>query len=691
MIERENCLAQPVTVLKGIGKERAAELANLGIQTIGDLLFYFPYRYEDQRIRDLAEAAHDERVTVLGTVHSEASLRFYGGKKSRLTVKVLIDRYLVTAVLFNRPFAKNQFHIGRKVRLTGKFDRHRLQITVDHYAFVKENQSPARHDETQGLVPVYSAAGKVSSLFIRKLVQEAFKQYGDYIPEILPKALIQKYKLMPRKQAIKLLHAPLDYQQGKLARRRMVFEELFLFQLKLAALKKVRRENQRGQAQQIDHKRLQSFINNLPFTLTDAQRKALKEIIADLQSPFSMSRLLQGDVGSGKTVVAALSLFASFTAGFQGALMVPTEILAEQHYQYLEELFKQENMQIALLTGSTRTRERRSILAGLQMGTIDVLVGTHALIQEEVFFKQLGLIIIDEQHRFGVEQRRALRQKGLNPDVLFMTATPIPRTLAITAIGDMDVSVIDQLPVGRKPVETYWVKPDMLARVIQFIAKEVAKGRQAYFICPLIEESEKLDVQNAIDTHAMLSKALPQCKIGLIHGRLSNQEKETVMQQFATQQLDVLVATTVIEVGVNVPNASLMVIQDADRFGLAQLHQLRGRVGRGKYQSYCILIADPKTETGRERMQILKEVNSGFELAEKDLQLRGPGDFFGKKQSGLPEFRLADVVHDYRALEVARREAFQLIHHPPFWTEAEFEPLRQFLSSEGVLDAEKLD
>ena len=430
----------------------------------------------------------------------------------------------------------------------------------------------------------------------------------------------------------------------------------------------------------------------LPFPLTNAQKRVVNEILSDLKSPYRMNRLLQGDVGSGKTVVAAISLFASVSAGFQGALMVPTEILAEQHMESLSSMLGPVGVTCELLTSSVKGKRRKEILAKLKLGEIDILIGTHALIQDEVEFHKLGQVITDEQHRFGVEQRRVLREKGENPDVLFMTATPIPRTLAITVFGEMDVSIIDEMPAGRKSIETYWVKQEMLDRVFGFMNKELHKGHQVYVICPLIEESDKLDVQNAIDVHsALVHQFQNQFKIGLMHGRLLADEKEAVMKAFSENQIHVLVSTTVVEVGVNVPNATLMVIYDAERFGLSQLHQLRGRVGRGSDQSYCILLADPKSETGKERMRIMTETNDGFVLSEKDLELRGPGDFFGKKQSGVPEFKVADMVHDFRALETARQDAAILVESTYFWKATEYQPLRDYLEETGVLEGEKLD
>lgn len=685
----DQLLKQPITVLQGIGEERANDLSLLGIQTIEDLLFYFPYKHEDRRIKDLAEAAHDEKITIEGVVHSEAVLRFFGRKKSRLTVRVLVDqRYLVTAVLFNRHFAKNQFTVGKTVFLTGKLDKHRMQLTVQDYSFQRTQQA---EQEQGGLTPVYTVGQNLSSKFLHKMIHQALIKYGQYIPEMLPGALVQKYKLMPRAQAIKTIHLPEDITEFKQAKRRMIYEEFFLFQLKMHTLRRSQREQVEGVALEIQQEQIEVFLQTLPFQLTNAQQRVLQEILADMRSSHAMNRLLQGDVGSGKTAVAAIALFGAYTAGYQGAIMVPTEILAEQHFESLVRFFEGQPIQLALLTGSTKTRERREILAGLQMGLIHIVVGTHALIQDPVVFQKLGLVIVDEQHRFGVEQRRKLRQKGFSPDVLFMTATPIPRTLAITAFGDMDVSVIDELPAGRKPIETYWVKTDMFDRVLGFIQKELTLGRQAYFICPLIEESEKLDVQNAIDVHAQLTLALPQFRIGLLHGRMRPDEKEGVMKAFARNEVQLLVSTTVVEVGVNVPNATLMIVQDADRFGLSQLHQLRGRVGRGEHQSYCILIADPKSEVGVERMRIMKETADGFELAQQDLELRGPGDFFGTKQSGLPEFKFGDMIHDYRILEIARNDAAKLVQSHAFWAEQAYIQLFQYLRDEGVLLNETLD
>lgn len=674
-----------ITNVKGIGEETANSLHSMGIESVEDLLMHLPYRYEDYRLRDISEVKHDEKITVEGKVHGEPSLMYYGKKKSRLTFRVFVGSFLVKAVCFNRPFYKNKLAINDTITITGKWDQHRQTITVLEIHFGPFTQE-------REVEPVYSVKGNITVKQMRKFIHSALKEYGDRIDNSLPPVLLQKYKLPSKKDSISALHNPVNQEMLKGARRYLVYEEFLMFQLKIQALRKYQREHSKGISQKFAEKSLNEFIQGLPFPLTSAQTRVLKEILGDMASPYRMNRLLQGDVGSGKTVVAAIGLYASYLSGYQGALMVPTEILAEQHAQSLTGLFASTPLRVELLTSSVKGKRRRELLEQLKNGEIDILIGTHALIQDEVDFARLGLVITDEQHRFGVGQRRILREKGESPDVLFMTATPIPRTLAITAFGEMDVSIIDEMPAGRKAIETYWAKHQMIDRVLSFVEKELLKGRQAYVICPLIEESEKLDVQNAIDVHDMLTHYYRgKWKIGLMHGRLNSDEKEKVMQEFSDNQAQILVSTTVVEVGVNVPNATMMVIYDAERFGLSQLHQLRGRVGRGSEQSYCILLADPKSEVGKERMKIMTETNDGFVLSEKDLELRGPGDFFGRKQSGVPEFKVADMVHDYRALEVARQDAYDLLHSQSFWEEDQYEGLRTVIEESGVLDGEKLD
>lgn len=678
-------LELPVTEVKGIGTQIAKNLQEMNIYTINDLLEYFPFRYEDYRMKDLADISHEERVTVEGVIHSEPIIRFYGKKKSRLELRVLVGNYLIKAILFNQAYLKSKLHLNDTVTLTGKWDKHKLTITVSQLHIGQKVTS-------NELMPVYSVKGKVNPKAMGKFVSLAFDQYKDHIVENLPLELVEKYRLMGKQEALLQLHYPNDPILFKQARRRMIYEEFLYFQLKMQALRKFERENSNGKSIHYDLPRLKELIKSLPFELTNAQKRVVNEILKDLKSPFRMNRLLQGDVGSGKTAVASLAIFASFTAGFQSALMVPTEILAEQHFQGIKALLEPFGVSCELLTSSIKGKKKQEILERLKNNEIHLLIGTHALIQDYVIFHSLGLVITDEQHRFGVEQRRILREKGYAPDVLFMTATPIPRTLAITAFGEMDVSIIDEMPQGRQTIETHWVKQQMISQVLEKVQQELNKGHQAYIICPLIEDSDKLDVQNAIDVYAQLQTYFHgKYQVGLMHGRLHAKEKEEVMHLFSQNKIQVLVSTTVVEVGVNVPNATMMVIYDAERFGLAQLHQLRGRVGRGSAKSYCILLADPKSDIGKERMRIMTETTNGFELSEKDLELRGPGEFFGKRQSGIPEFKIADMVTDFKALEVARDDAAKLVNDPAFFKEDQYTHLRNYLLKNDVLQGEKLD
>lgn len=684
--ELSKLIETAVTSLKGVGKAAAEDLASMNIHTIEDLIWTFPYRHEDFRIKDLVETPHNERVTIEAQVESVPAVMFLGRNKSRLTVNVRAGRHLVKAVFFNQHYLREKLVPGSIVTITGKWDKGRQVINGQ-----KVNFGP-RSPEQGDFEPVYSVKGKLKPATFRKYMRQALDMASEQLTDPLPSYLREQYKLLTIVEALEGVHFPKDAAHGKQARRRFVYEELLQFQLRIQALRKVQREQQQGISVSYDVTRLREFIGTLPYELTGAQKRVVNEICRDLKSPSRMNRLLQGDVGSGKTVVAAISLYAAVTAGFQGALMAPTEILAEQHAESLYKWFEPVGVKIALLSGSTKAKARRELLAQLEAGEIDILIGTHALIQPDVVFKRLGLVITDEQHRFGVEQRRVLRDKGENPDVLFMTATPIPRTLAITAFGEMDVSIIDEMPAGRKEIETHWLKHEQLNSVLAKMASELSLGRQAYVICPLIEESDKLDVQNAVDVYNQLTEYFrDRFTVGLMHGRLHPSEKDEVMREYSEGKIDVLVSTTVVEVGVNVPNATFMVIYDAERFGLAQLHQLRGRVGRGEHQSYCVLIADPKTDEGKERMNSMTETNDGFKLAEKDLELRGPGDFFGKKQSGLPEFRMADLVHDYRTLEVARQDAVKLVESKLFWTDPIYEGLRNMLEESGVLDGERID
>ncbi|MCQ2008920.1 MAG: ATP-dependent DNA helicase RecG [Sporolactobacillus sp.] len=674
----------PITELRGVGPKLAEDLEQLGITTIDDLFAHYPYRYENYELRDLASAQDQEQVTIMGKVQSEPLLNYYGKKKSRLTVRVLSGSYLITVILFNRPYLKRSLKLGDIVTVTGKWDRNRATLTSTDF-------HKGQPDQEAQWAPVYSVCAGVSVRKLRSLINQAFNRFPNYIEEDLPHELLSAYKLVGKRQAVYTIHIPKDQAQLHQARRRLVYEEFLNYQLKLQAYKQIRRSSSKGIRISADRENVRRFISLLPFSLTQAQNRVVDEILTDMDSDSPMNRLLQGDVGSGKTVIAAIALYTAVSAGYQGALMAPTEILAQQHAENLDELFRPFNISVGLLTGSVRGTKRKILLDQLLHGHIQILIGTHALIQPEVEFKQLGLVVTDEQHRFGVRQRGALRLKGKEPDVLYMTATPIPRTLALSVFGDMDVSTIDELPGGRKKIKTYWVQENAIGRIITFMRKELDQGRQAYVICPLIEESEQLDVQNALDVHAQLSQALPGYKVALMHGKLTPEEKDQVMDSFKRREAQVLVSTTVVEVGVNVPNASLMIIYDADRFGLSQLHQLRGRVGRGSDQSYCVLLADAKSETSREKMRMMTETTDGFKLSGYDLKLRGPGDFFGKKQSGLPTFKLADMIHDYRTLATARDDAARLVRDPQFWRDERYTGLREPLTESGLTKLLHLD
>ncbi|GAA0460967.1 ATP-dependent DNA helicase RecG [Alkalibacillus silvisoli] len=677
-------LNEPVNQIPSVGDKTEEQLAMLDITKVGDLLFHFPFRYDFLELKPLEEIAHEEVATIQGEVVSEPNVSFYGKKKSRLNCTIQVGVVAVKAVFFNQAFLKDQLQVGQTVTLTGKWDMHRLQMTVHKF----HRQS---FEEANSIEPVYHTKGKLTLGQVKKLINYALKSSLEEVDEILPEKYLHNYKIPQRQTAIKELHQPSSKARLKHARRRFIYEELFLFQLKMQYIRRENKAQSIGTHKEYDQDQLKDFVSRLPFELTSSQKRVLKEIMDDLKSASRMNRLLQGDVGSGKTVIAAIALYTTALSGQQGALMVPTEILAEQHEESLNELLG-DKLKVALLTGSIKGKKRQDILTRLENGEIDLLVGTHALIQDDTLFNQLGLVIIDEQHRFGVSQRKTLRDKGLTPDVLFMTATPIPRTLSITSFGDMDVSVIDEMPKGRLPVETYWVKENMIERIHQFLIEQINKGHQAYVICPLIEESDQLDIQNAVDVFEELNDIMPESiKVGLMHGRLSAQEKEELMRQFAENEVQLLVSTTVIEVGVNVPNATTMVIYDAERFGLAQLHQLRGRVGRGSEQSYCILLADPKSENGKERMRVMTETTDGFELSEHDLQIRGPGDFFGKRQSGLPEFKVANIVDDYRALEVARQDAVNVMNDRKLEEDSEYARIKSLIESDPLIQERIFD
>ena len=669
-------LHQPLSVLPGIGPKSAEKYKKLGIETVEDLLLYFPFRYEDFKSKNVLDLEDGEKAVVSGLVATPANVQYYGYKRNRLRFTIKQGELVLAVSFFNQPYLADKIELGQTVAVFGKWDKAKGALTgMKLLAQVEDD-----------LQPVYRLSQGVSQSALVKVIKTAFEAGLDQLlEENLPQILMDKYHLLSRRQAVRAMHFPKDLEEYKQALRRVKFEELLFFQLQLQVLKEENRSVGQGIVLDWDKKKLKALQAKLPFTLTEAQERSLNEILADMRSPHHMNRLLQGDVGSGKTVVAGLAMYAAVTAGKQAALMVPTEILAEQHLQSLTSLFS--NLRILLLTGSLKAAERRERLDLIKSGQVDLVVGTHALIQEGVHFHDLGLIIIDEQHRFGVAQRRILREKGQNPDVLMMTATPIPRTLAITAFGDMDVSIIDQMPAGRKEIITRWVKHQQLNLVLDWLVKEIQKGSQAYVISPLIEESEALDLKNAIALEEELIAYFgDRVRIALLHGKMKGEEKEAIMQAFKQGEIDLLVSTTVIEVGVNVPNATVMIIMDADRFGLSQLHQLRGRVGRGDKQSYAVLVANPKTESGKRRMKIMTETTNGFVLAEEDLKLRGSGEIFGTRQSGIPEFQVANLIEDYPILEEARKVAVQVVTTPNWREHPDWHCLSLHLEQKEHLD-----
>ena len=675
----------PVEKIKGVGPSLLEKLHQLKIVSVKDLLEYFPYRYENFELIDIHRAMHEEKITVEGKVITACQVQYYGKMKARMTFNVLVNHEVVKVVVFNRTFLKNQLKLDTLITVTGKWDLGRKVITATD---IKMGTADGR-----GIEPVYSLK-EVPLKTFKKIVKEAYDQYAMQLRDDLPLQLRQQYRLISYEDAILFSHFPENKEQVRQVQRRVKYEELLKFQLKIQYLRYQTKSERQGAEKIFDEHQVIEFMNRLPFTLTDAQKKVLEDIKQDLRSGSRMNRLLQGDVGSGKTVVAAISLLMVMLSGYQTALMVPTEILGQQHYKSLLELFKPyPAFKIEFLSSSVKGKRRREILEQLASGEIHLIIGTHAIIQQDVIFKQLGLVITDEQHRFGVNQRKMLREKGDFVDVLMMTATPIPRTLAISAFGDMDVSIINQLPQGRKPVETFLIDSSKLDRALGFIQETILdQGQQAYVITPLIEESEAMDVQNAVEVYHLWQHHFEgKAKVGLMHGRLSQAEKDAVMEDFVANRSQILISTTVIEVGVNVPNANLMLIYDAHRFGLSQLHRLRGRVGRGSQQAYCLLMSDIKNEQSLERLKIMTGTTDGFEIAEADLKLRGPGDFFGEKQSGAPVFKMADLVEDYKILEVAMQDAYHLVSSDEFHHNNEFLGLRDYIQETVANEMHQFD
>lgn len=663
-----------VMYMKGVGPKIAYKLNKLGIYTAQDLIMYFPKKHIDYSsrtlIRDLKEG---ESTTVFGYIKSVSA---FNTKNKLSVVKVTVadesgwldlSFFQAKSNRFMLERVKAQFPVNAGIMLSGTvklnnfdkkltFDKPTYSIMTGEFLEDKNsNLNIAR------IVPIYQVCEDLSIKVLRRAIFNAIQMYKNEIENVLPDFIREKYGILDKKVAVEQIHFPENMELLEQARYSLIFEELFLIQLKLVRLREQNAGNHSALALKIQEEGLvQKFIKSLPFELTGGQKRAVNEILNDLNSDIPMARLLQGDVGSGKTVVATIMLLAGVENGYQGAIMAPTEILAQQHYNNLQKWLTPMGLSVGLFLGSQGKRVREKFRTDLRNGQMNIAVGTHALIQEDVDFHNLGAIVVDEQHRFGVKQRNILKKKSQNPQMLTMTATPIPRTLALTVHGDLDLTIIDELPKGRKPIKTSLVTSHR--GVYELIQREIEAGRQAYVVYPLIEESETLSAKAAtIEAERLQTEVFPQFKIGLLHGKLKNDEKEQVMADFKAKKYDILVSTTVVEVGVDVPNATVMLIENSERFGLSQLHQLRGRVGRNDLQSYCILHTASKSQETRERLNIMTETNDGFVIAEKDLQLRGPGEFLGTRQSGLPDLIISDIVRDAKILEQARNEAIDFI------------------------------
>lgn len=669
---------ESIQYVKGIGPKKAEKLNKLGIYTIKDLLYYFPRQFEDRSIiKKIAQLEDEEKVTVKALI---TNIESYTPKKGMTITRIDVkdDTGFAKLTFFNKEYIKNTFRVGDSILAFGKVKKNGRFVELNSCELEYLSASPKNIGK---LVPVYPLSYGVTNKDIMNTVRMVFENKDIKIPEYMPEYLLKKYRLCGIEYAIKNIHFPKDKESLKIALYRLIFEELLVLQLGLFMYKGGSSDEKGILFKR--NQRLDEVLKSLPFSLTRAQNRALNEIIDDMCSEKVMNRLVQGDVGSGKTVVALLALAECVFNGYQGALMAPTEILAQQHYESFTETFEDIGINVELLTGSVTKKQKEGILQRAKDGEIDILIGTHALIEDNVEFKNIGLVITDEQHRFGVRQRGKLSSKGESPNILVMTATPIPRTLALILYGDLDISIIDELPPGRQPIETIAVEKKKRYKVYNsLVRREVDKGRQVYIVCPLVEESESLDITSATETAEEIKRDFfPDLRVGLLHGKMKPSEKDAIMTAFKNHELDILVSTTVIEVGVNVPNSTLMIIENAERFGLAQLHQLRGRVGRGKHQSYCVLIYGSNSEVCRKRMGIMEETNDGFKISEKDLEIRGPGEFFGTMQHGVPELKVANLFKHMKILKTVQQEARIIIGEDPTLDFKEYRGLKREIES----------
>jgi len=658
-----------VSSLPKIGDKRAELFHKIGIYNLFDLLYYFPRRYEDRRfVEGLDGVTTGEQVTVFGRIISVEEVKL---RRNMSLLRVVIQGNFgsCTALWFNQPFLKRSLHRGLPIAVTGKLERnlYGCEISVNDY----EAGSLKNPVHVGRIVPIYSSTENLSQRFLRRIIYQCVRKHANNIRNHLPEELIRELNLMPISQAIMEIHFPRDEDSLVRARESLVYEELFLFQTGLNRIhEKVRSQ---GVARRPQTTLPEEFLKKLPYALTKAQQKAMTEIRNDLSSRKRMYRLLQGDVGCGKTVVALYALLYVVASGFQGALMAPTEVLAEQHFLSISKLVSGLGVNVDILTGSLGKKEKEQSLQSIKSGMTDIVVGTHALLEDDVVFNHLGLVVIDEQHRFGVQQRDLLLNKAAAPDVLVMTATPIPRSLTLTVYGDLDLTIINELPPGRKKIKTFFLPAKEKSRVYSFVRKELEAGRQVYVVCPLIQESEHFAVEAAVKRYEELCREFSGFNVGLIHGKLKIDEKEGVMDAFRRGEVDLLVATSVIEVGIDVTNASVIIIEGVERFGLSQLHQLRGRVGRGTQESYCVLVGNPNTREAIERIKIMVNCHDGFQVAEKDLALRGPGELLGIKQHGYSDFRVVDIINDLpHFLKMKKYNYLTKIDQHDLWEEINF-------------------
>ena len=678
--------------VKGVGPRRVLLLKKLGVHTVRGLLYYVPRDYQDRtRVRTISDIQVGDVVSVMGEVLKWDSRPT---RRAGTITEMLVgdDTGVVAATWFTKGYKmKPLAQVGDRVLLSGKVSFYGgLQFSrpdVEVLASEEPDTQDPMSDST--IVPIYATTEGLAQFAIRKIATSAVEGFLGDLPEPLPQALMAKRRLLPLHEALAAAHSPETRAQAEEALRRLSYDELLVLELAMAIRRRGIKDESPGRSFRIGPNVDAHARRLFPFRLTQSQRRAIDEIVEDMRSPKPMNRLLQGDVGSGKTVVALYAMLCAIANGAQAALMAPTEILAEQHFATLSELLADADMRIGLFTGGATAKERRDNLEALASGEIHLAIGTHALIQSDVDYHDLGLVVVDEQHRFGVMQRATLRRKGVTPDVLVMTATPIPRTLSLTVFGDLDVSTIDELPPGRQPIETRLIPPDKHQDAFEFVRGELRSGRQAFVVYPLVEESDKVDLRAATEAaEAIQKQVFPEFKVGLIHGRLKAREKDCIMREFRGGRFDVLVATTVIEVGIDVPNATIMVIEHAERYGLAQLHQLRGRIGRGQHRSHCLLFSDARTEEARERLEVIAGTSDGFRIAEADLRFRGPGEFFGTRQHGLPPLQFANIIEDFDLLRMARQDAFEITGSDPDLSHPDHAVLRQnfYRQFEGRLD-----